>query len=340
MANAETLRMIIWEGYFPEKHRVKFKEVVKKKYGKELEFQISFISDAQEFFSALRTKKVDIISPTHNLLKDERFNFIKKGLLIPIDLDNVPNSRYLMPGLKSVAYHTENGKMYAMPYANGPYGLAYNTGKIKKAPKSWKVLLDPKYSKKYTIVADYSEVNIYIAALAAGVNPDRLTSFRSVNTPRVNEILRRLRRNAGSFWNGVDKPSDLKGKTLATSWGFSFAELAKQGEIWKFAEPKEGSPWWVDNFSISWTLADKPELKRIAEELINYLISPEFQLDNVVGSLSAVPVNMKTPLTREQKRSYHMDDDAKTFVKRRILWPTLSKRTRNGFSKMWERAGE
>ncbi len=149
-----------------------------------------------------------------------------------------------------------------------------------------------------------------------------------------------LRRNVGPFLNCFYNASDLNRKTIATSWGFSFSDLAKQGEVWKFAEPKEGSPWWVDNFCLSASLANKPELKRISEELINYIISPEFQLDNIVNYLSAVPVNMKTQLTAQQRASFHMNDDAKTFEKRRILWPTLNKRTRNGFSKMWDLAGK
>lgn len=337
---AETLRMIIWEGYFPQKYRNQFKKTVKTKFGKDLTFDIKFVTDANDFYQALLKKEVDIISPTHNLLKDERYSFIKKKLLAPINLKNVPNYKNLMPGLKEVDYHTENGKMYAMPYANGPYGLAYNTSKLKKVPDSWNVFLDPKFKGKYSVVGDYSEVNVYIAALASGIEPGKLTSYEDVNTPKVMNYLKILRKNSASYWEGVDKASDLKGKTIATAWGFSFSDLAKAGEVWKFAEPKEGSPWWVDNFCLSATLEKQPELKRISEELINYLISPDFQLNNVVNYLSAVPVNTKTKLTAEQKKSFHMDDDAKTFVKRRILWPVLNKRTRNGYARMWKLAGK
>lgn len=339
VAQTETLRMIIWEGYFPEKHIKTFQSLVKKKYGIDIKFEIEFVLDAVDFFEALRAKKVDVISPTHNLLKDQRYKFIEKELLIPINLKNVPNYKNIMPGLKSLDYHTYKGKMYAMPYANGPYGLAYNTKLVRRAPTSWKVLLEKKNSKKYILVGDYSEVNVYIAALIAGVDKNKLASYKSVAIPKVQNILTTLKKNSAGFWEGVDKAADLKGKTYATSWGFSFSDLAKQGEIWKFAEPKEGSPWWVDNFSLSHTLKDKPELKKLAEELINYLISPEFQLDNVVNYLSAIPVNIKTKLTKEQKAAFHMDDNAKTFKKRRIMWPTLDTRTRNGYAKMWEEAG-
>ncbi|MBU2511364.1 extracellular solute-binding protein [bacterium] len=336
--SAETLRMMIWEGYFPAEYRTQFQDLVKKKYGVDLKLEVSFVTDPDQFYDLLRKKSLDIITPSHNLLKDERYNFIKKGILLPINLDNVPNYKDLAPGLKNVEYIREDGKLYAMPFANGPYGLAYNTNLVKEPPTSWNALLDPKYAGKYTLVEDYSEVNIYIAALMAGIRNDQLDSYQEVNTPQVNAILKKLRQNTGGYWNGVDKASDLKGKLLATSWGFSFSDLASQGEVWKFADPKEGSPWWVDNFALSWTLADKPQLKEIAEELINYVIGPQFQLNNVVNYLSAAPVNLKTPLTAQQKAEFRLDDDEETFLKRRILWPILTKRMRNGYALMWKNA--
>ncbi len=336
----ETLRLIIWEGYFPKKYHAEFKKIVKDKYDIDLKLDIKFVTSADEFYNALLKKEVDVLSPGHHFLYDERFNFIKKGLVIPIDLKNVPNYKSLMPGLKKVKYHTKGGNMYAMPYANGPYGFAYNTAKVKTAPTSWKDFIDPKYKGKYTIVGDYSEVNIFIAALAAGISPNKLHSYKAVNTPQVMNYLKMLRKGTASYWEGVDKASDLKGKSIATAWGFSFSDLKKQGETWKFAQPKEGSPWWVDNFCLSWTLTKKPQLKVVAEELMNYLISPEFQHENIVNYLSCVPVNTKTKLTAEQKEAFHMNDNAKKFVERRLLFPVLNQRARNGFAKMWEKAGK
>ncbi len=48
--SAETLRMMIWEGYFPAKYHAQFQELVKKKYGVDLRFEISFITYPDQFF--------------------------------------------------------------------------------------------------------------------------------------------------------------------------------------------------------------------------------------------------------------------------------------------------
>jgi hypothetical protein len=58
----------------------------------------------------------------------------------------------------------------------------------------------------------------------------------------------------------VDKPQDLSGMVLATSWGDSMGPLNKMGEPWKIAEPAEAMPCWIDNYAITWALADNPFL--------------------------------------------------------------------------------
>jgi spermidine/putrescine transport system substrate-binding protein len=337
---AQTLRLLVWEGYFPEKHQAIFSKWAKDNYSMELNFKVSHVTKATDFFEKLRGGEVDIISPTHNLLKDERFNFIKKKLLIPIDTENIPNHKDLIPGLQKLKYTLENGKRYAIPFANGRYGLAYNTQLISEAPSSWQVFFDPQYQGKYAIISDYFEVNIYIAALAAGIAPDELSSYNTVNIPEVRLKLQQLRRNTASYWNGMDKAADLKGLPIAASWGYAFAELRNQGEVWKFAEPKEGTPWWVDSLAISSTLAKKPKLKKIAEILINYMISPEFQKEVIIENVNAITVNSKTELTDEKIKEFSLDDDPNTFSKRRVLWPTLTTRARNGFARIWREAGK
>lgn len=165
--------------------------------------------------------------------------------------------------MKNLGNTIENGKRYAIPFANGQYGLTYNTQLISEAPRSWNVFFDSQYHGRYSIISDYFEVNIYIAALAACIALAELSSYNAVNIPEVRSKLRQLRRNTASYWNGVDKAADLKGLPIAASWGYAFTELRNQGEIWRFAKPKEGTPWWVDSLAISSSFAKKPKLKRL-----------------------------------------------------------------------------
>ncbi len=70
-----TLRMLIWEGYAPDNYIEKFNQHIQKKYKKSVAIEKTFVSVAEDFFNGLRDKKYEIIAPSHNIIKDKRFNF-------------------------------------------------------------------------------------------------------------------------------------------------------------------------------------------------------------------------------------------------------------------------
>lgn len=335
----ETLNLLVWEGYAPADQVAKFENHIKDKYKTSVTLNVDFISDPNDFFTAVRGKSADIISPTHNLFKDNRFNFINKKLFLPVDLANVPNYKNIIPALQMADYATENHNVYGIPFVHGPYGLAYNT-KHLNAPLSWNVFWDPKYSNRYSISSDYYECNIYITALALGLRGPQLHNAGSHSSPEFRNKLKALVKNAASLWKGVDKADDLEGLSLGAVWGFSLPELKKRGANWAIADPLEGTMGWVDNYAICWSLKDKPFLKKIAEEWLNFTLSPDFQVQVVVRGLGSDPVNLtiKERLTKEEVEKTHMDEPD-YFQYNRILWPTLNSiRERNHMKKIWNDA--
>jgi len=336
---SEELRILCWEGYAPPKYTQKFEKLIETKYGIDLKVTVTHVSDPQEFFDKIRGRKVDLISPAHNIPKSDRWKFIKAKVVLPIDLENIPNYKKIIPSLQKANYITQNGKVYGVPIVYGPYGLAYNTKFFKEPPTSWNVLWDAKYAGKYTISSDYHESNIYSTALALGFNKQQIFDFEIFkDNQKMKRRLRTLAQNAKSLWIGVDEADGLQGLALATAWGFSFPELKKRGEIWKFAQPKEGTTGWVDNWLIGYSLKKNYKMKRIAEEWINYSIGVEMQVD-YVRSIGQFPVNLsiKEHLTPEEVKIYHLDDPS-YFKNNLILWKVLSTRHQNGFKVMWEKA--
>lgn len=334
-----TLNLLTWEGYSPDDQVSEFKKLVKNKYNEDLIFNIKYVSSADEFFKGVRRKAVDIIVPSHNIIKDERYKLIKEKLILPINLVNIPNYSKILPSLQKSEYATHNGHVYSIPLVHGPYGLAYNTAKISPPPTSWNALWDDKYKNKYTISSDYSEVNIYITALAMGLAPDQITNVRELSDPAIRTKLSQLIKNAQNLWVGVDTAHDLSRNDLGAAWGFSFPDLSKQGQTWAMANPKEGTTGWVDGHSISQSLAGKPTHKKIAEEWINFTLSDDFQVKAIVRGIGSAPVNasIKEKLTVKEIAQYHLDDP-NYFKNQRILWPTLSTRQRNFFRSLWSDA--
>ena len=334
-----TLRILCWTGYASRKYVDQFKKSLKRKYGIALRIKVVTLSDPKDFFDALRMREVDIISPAHNLPKSVKWNYIKNNLVLPVNLANVPNYKYLIPVLKRAEYITQKNRVYGVPIVYGPYGLAYNKAVFKSPPKSWNVFWNPKYKGRYAISSDYHEANIYITALALGFNKQEIFQFDTINTAAFKKKLNLLAGNAGVLWKGVDRPEDLKGLALATAWGFSFKELKrKYGENWEMAHPVEGTTGWVDNWMLSTSLKHRPGMKKIAEEWINFTLSPEIQIQ-YMRRLSQYPVNVMTRkyATYKEIKAYHLDDPD-YFRKNLILWKTLSIRNRNAFKFLWSEA--
>lgn len=328
--------MLVWEGYAPEAKRQEFQQYIKEKYDIDLELSVSYIEETEDCYRALRLKTADILSPAHNRINDKRFRMFDLGLVLPLNLKNIPNYQSLAERFKQLDHLSYNGQTFGAPFAWGPYGLIYNADIVKSPPTSWNALWEPRYYNKFTI-ADLGEHNIYITALALGYGDEDLKSFDALNNARFRNKLNQLVTNNHNLWLGVDTAQDLENMLLATSWGFSLPELKALGKNWKWAPLQEKSPGWIDNFVISHTLKDKAQLKRIAEEWINFSLSPRFQADVLVEGLSARPVNAYTKnlLNDEQIENVGLADASRDSF---ILMPELDRRTRNGFDLLWEKA--
>jgi len=339
-ANEDVLKLLVWEGYTPKKHVARFENKIHKKYNRRIKLHISYAESVDDFYNAIREKSFDLVTISHHIIKDARFSYIKKDLIIPFSLNNIPNHVNVIPDLKMAEYHTSDGKVYGIPIANGPYGLAYNTSMFKQAPKSWKIFWNPDYQNKYVIGAHEYLYNINITALAMGYPKHEINSFDKLNNNEFRARLRKLTLNAQSMWIGVDKPEDLLGMSFATSWGDSLSSLKRKGEIWKMADPEEGTMWWIDEYALTQAMVDKPFLKKVAEEWINKSLSPDFQVDHLVREVGIYPVvtNITTKLTTSEKNRIQISSIPGAFTNKRILQNTYSQRDRNGLKLLWDEA--
>ena len=245
----------------------------------------------------------------------------------------------MTPALQKADYLYSDGQVYACPESQGPYGLAYNTTRLKEEPTSWDVFWDPQFKGNYVIGANEYIYNAQITALALGYPRESLGNFDALNNPVFKKKLRELAVNAHSFWIGVDKADDLSGQLLATVWGDSLKRLKQRGEPWKIVEPVEGTPCWIDNYAITSTLANKPFLKKIAEEYINSLLLADHQVGVILRVVGTLPIvtDIEPLLTSEEKKRAHVGTPD-FFDKNQILLPTYSQRDRNGMKILWAEA--
>jgi len=339
-AQSVTLNIQCWEGY--ASHYVEgFKKLVKDKHNIDITINITNVSDPNEFWQMARAKKVDLISPAHNIPKSKKWPFIKGGVAIPVNLNNIPNYKYVIPFLQKNDFVTENNKVYGVPYTMGPYGLAYNADKVKE-PKSWNVLWGAAAVGKYTISKDYPDANIYTSALILGSTYGDLYDIKKLrssagNEDAIQEKLNALAKNAYSLWAGTANPDEFDKLHYATTWGYAVSEANKKGLNWKMARPSEGTTMWVDHWVITSAVEGDKVKKMLAEEWINYGLGIELQVGVIRNwGVSPVITNLGDHITSAERDTFAVGED--TYWKGLSLWENQDKRTSNANAKVWKKA--
>jgi len=87
---------------------------------------------------------------------------------------------------------------------------------------------------------------------------------------------------------------------------------------------------------ISHTLEDKPGLRQIAEEWLNYVLSDDYQTYPGMGG-TPVAATVRDRLTPEEIDQFYLDDPTH-FEKHRILRKTMGKRDWKGLKRLWNKA--
>jgi len=210
---------------------------------------------------------------------------------------------------------------------------------MEQPPDSWNIFWDPAYKNQYSLGAFEYLYNSNITALAMGYPYELINDFDTLNNTEFKKRLRALAENASTFWKGVDYAEDLEGLSFATSWGDSFSDLKRRGESWKMAEPVEGTMWWIDVYSLTWALTDKPFKKKVAEEWINKILSTDFQLEHLMREVQIFPVisNIEHMLTESEKIRL-FPDLTDSVSGNRIIQQTYNQRDRNGLQLLWNEA--
>lgn len=333
LPGVETFRIGCYDGYAPEAVTAPFIKLVKDKLHKDITIVVTTVIENQTVYDFLRSNAVDVITPTNNCFKADKFKLISHGLLMPIDTATLSHYADILPELQTPEFMSEGGKTYGVPLNYGIYGLMYHSAKVQPAPTSWSAAIVP--GMDVAVSKDWEQALIASVALAHGVGRDDVFTLEKVNIPAVRASLKTLGTSKRQ-WSGVDDAATLAGGDLAFGWGFALTELNQMGEPWKMAEPVEGLVGYVDTYAIS--AAIRPELKDVAMLWCDYVISPECQAF-FFKSISVKPVNPKARnhLSAEEAVAAKVDDPM-SFTSRVILLRPVSIRTENGLKRMWAEA--
>ena len=107
---------------------------------------------------------------------------IKKDMLHKIDLNNIPNFKYVGDRFKNLNYDPDNE--YSVPYFWGTLGILYNTEMVDEEVDSWDILWDEKYAGQILMLDSMRDtIGVALKKLGYSVNttdPDKLEEAKNL----------------------------------------------------------------------------------------------------------------------------------------------------------------
>lgn len=246
---------------------------------------------------AVSPNAYDLVFPSARPLADV---MVKKGQLLTLDKQKLPNLRHLDPGILAELAAIDPGNQHLVPYMWGTTGIGMNTEKVRAALganaalDTWGLVFDPATASR-------------LSACGIGILDDNLETTsalqlwqgRSVNerSPKIDDankrVLLAIRPHIRKITGSSELIKDLASGDLCLVLGFSgdvlqakaLAEENAKGVEIRYVIPREGAVRWIDVMAIPKQARNVDN----AHRFIDYLLDPKVIADitNVVNYANA-----------------------------------------------------
>ncbi|HHW71575.1 MAG TPA: spermidine/putrescine ABC transporter substrate-binding protein [Clostridiales bacterium] len=213
------------------------------------------------------TSKYDVLFPSDYMIE----RMIEEDLLQKINMDNIPNYKYIEPQFKNLDFDPNNE--YSVPYFWGTMGILYNKTMVDEEVDSWKILWDEKYEDEiFMLDSQRDSIGITLKMLGYSLN--------TVNESELEEAKKALiAQRPLVLAYVIDEVTDkmVAGEgALAVVWSGDAVAAMKQNPDLDYVIPKEGSNLWFD----SMVIPKNSEHKKEAELFINYMCETDIAYRN------------------------------------------------------------
>jgi putative spermidine/putrescine transport system substrate-binding protein len=263
---AQTLRVLAWPGYADP-------DIVKRfEQAHQVKVQVSIVASDESLWERVNAEggtAFDVFAVNTAELK----RYVDAGLVVPLDLSNIPNTRQQLPRFRrlgAIPNVTRDGRVYAVPYTYSEMGLIYDRRQVPQPPESISALWDPRYRGR-VLAFDTGGHNFSIAALSLGLpNPFQIDE---AHYPDVVRQLVALRRNVLTFYSLPEEAAELfktqRVALLFANYGTQqVQQLKKAGADIGYVIPREGALAWLDCWAVTRGARDKA----LAEAWINHML--------------------------------------------------------------------
>jgi spermidine/putrescine transport system permease protein len=195
---------------------------------------------------------------------------VKQDMIEPIDLNNIPNFKNLLPEFVNKDY--DPGNKYSVPYMGNTQSLGINPDKIKTEITSYADLWKPELKGQIVLLDDQRMVlGMVLKTLGYSAN--------DTDTKHLDEAKKKmleLMPNVKAFDSDSPKTLMINGEIgVMLSWGPEIALAQREKPQVKTILPKEGLILAFDNFVIP----KGAKNKKAAEAFINFVLDPDISAE-------------------------------------------------------------
>ncbi len=267
-AQAETLKLLTWKGYAPQK----LIDTFEKETG--IKVEVTF-SNNEEMIAKLRATRgagFDLAQPSQDRISSVQKKF---KLYQALDYSKINADLFIPSMLEAVKNNTVvGGKSHAVPFCWGTSGLIVNDAKAPGVD-SWKALIDSKYDGRVSY--RLKRPTLIAMGFALGYDPFALYSdipaYKAM-LDKIAETLIKAKPVVKNYWaNGDSLLESMRSEEVfvAMAWDAGGWKLHGDNKAIDFKAPKEGALGWIDTFAIP----AKAKNVDAAYKWINFIMKPE-----------------------------------------------------------------
>lgn len=267
----------------------------------------------------------DVIIPSDYMIS----KMIKEELIQPLNMDNIPNYKYIMDNYRDLAYDPENA--YSVPYTWGTVGIIYNAEQIdvSKEEIDWDILWDEKY-KDQILMFDNPRDAFAVSELLLGY---------SLNTEDPSELkaaAEKLKEQKDVVQAYVmDEVFDKMAAgeaLLAPYYAGDALTILEDNEDLDFVVPKSGTNLFVDAMCIP----SSAKQKEAAEMYINFMCEPDIAFANIDYICYSTPHSGAYEMLDDEVKESHVSyPDSQFIANKTTVFVNLSDEANDLMKDLW-----
>jgi spermidine/putrescine transport system substrate-binding protein len=257
-----TINVATWETY----HNDPWIAQAEKDLG--LKINVSRVGSVDEMYAKARSNsnQYDLYLVDSGSIQ----RYITANLIAPVDVAALKNLGNITPDLSWQSKNVIDGKTWAIPYNWGVQPMVFDKNKVPAAEQqTWDTLWNPKY-KGQVMVPDDAYITLPVVALAAGIDPFKWSAADYATIQAKLTALRGQIRTLTKSFNQQEQQMASGDSIVGYAQAYDY--VAKHANL-GMSFPKEGVPFWQDNYFFSPNGAKNADVYRF----VDYTLTKEWQ---------------------------------------------------------------